>query len=827
MNFAGKFAEIFVKRDQLTFLVLISLFIIGLAAFWKIPKQYNPTIVAPSFKIEVQFPGATREEVLEHVTRPLENVLSDIDGVEDIYSSTFNGGYVVVNVNFFVGEDFNQAKIALSDKIRSNMNFAPLGIPAPQITSVDPEDVPVAILSLASNTKSQIDLRKFAHKLRDRVRIIEQVSDVKIVGGRKRELAILVDQTQLKKYGISLGHIEETLKTNNVYLSSGVIKGESVYTPLEAYGLMENPQDIEEMVAISNDSINIRLKEIATVVEQEEEANYYVRHVFKRDSKVIVHDSIVLMSMAKKKGSNILDVAHRILKKIEQLKDGFIPKNIEVNVIVNEGKTASIEISNLVKNLITAISIVVAILLLFLSFKAGILVAISIPLTLATVFAVALLAGENINRITLFALILSLGLLVDNATVVIENIVRHFKNDTGTKDAKQLAVEAVNEVGPGLFMSTLTTVMAFIPLAYISGMMGPYMGPIPFFVPTALVISLLISLSINPWMAAKLLGNKKNHQKKEKIKILKKLEELGTGILFKYQRILEFLIFNKRKGGGLLLIVVLLLIFSILLPVFKVVKFRMLPKANVRQFFVYLDLPEGSSLNKTLLVTKQIENKLLENNEIVMAQSYVGTPPITDFNGLFRGVDQRRKYNQSTIRVGLTDPKRRDVTSEYIVLSMRPILEKFVAQIAGGIKLKLIEDPPGPPVLSTLLVRVQSDDRELVKKELQALTEKIQEIDGVVDLDTSLVEETETLQLQINHFEASRTQITPAQIVTAMNTLYSGKVIGIYHKKSNIEQEVIRLRFSKGLRVDKKALQGITIRNSKRISIPLSRLVNF
>jgi multidrug efflux pump subunit AcrB len=836
LNWTGRFSRYFVYNGKLTSLLLITLFVGGLFSFFQTPKKYNPTIVAPAFQITIDYPGSTRSEILEQITKPLERVLTDIPGVEDVFSVSLKGGRVIVTVNFFVGEDLDASKVALNDRLQSDGDLAPLGLPTPNVKTLDPEDIPVLVLAVESERLGAIELRKFGFRLRDLLSSFEGVSRIQVIGGRKRELSIQIDPKKLAKYAISLKHIEDTLKQNNIYLPSGLIKGPFDYSPIEVNGLVSSPEEIANIVIISSDSVRIKLKDFAVVEEQVNEIEDYVRHLRKKEGKVFIEEDIVLVSLAKLKGTNIGEVTNGVNQRISELMDRHvIPSHIKVRTIIDEGKKADNEIKGLIGNLLTSILIVVIVLFLFLNMRAALLVAIAIPLTLASVFGVALWAGQDINRITLFALILSLGLLVDNATVVVENIVRHRLkgskggNDENNKDdngdnghkEKEEVVQAVNEVGPGLVMSTITTVIAFIPMAFVTGMMGPYMGPIPFFVPAALILSLLIGLSINPWLASVLL---KNPGKEKKSK-------WGNAFIEWYQRSLSRLLHSKKASRLTLLAILGLLIFTCAFPLFKWVRFRMLPKADVNQVFLYLDLPQGISLDQNLKITQSFEKKMMEDPYIEMIQSYVGRAPILDFNGLFRGVSERKYFNQSTLRLGIRSKGSREITSEALVWKWRPLLVQHAKELTiklklkHPIKIKVVEDPPGPPVLSTLLVRVQAEREELIERETKAFLEEVKKVKGVVDYDISIPTDFETIELEVNHFEASKVKITPAQIVETLRIIYSGKVIGIYHKEDNREQEYISLRFKKTDRMSEDFLDQIFLRNPLRISVPLKRLV--
>ena len=844
MNWTARLATIFVRNRRLSLLLTIALFVWGAGSYLATPKQYNPRIVAPSFQIFVEFPGASRTEVLEQVTRPMENVLADLPGVEDIYSVTESGGRVSVTVNFFVGEDLNAAKIALDDRMRSNLDLSPLGIRAPLIQSVDPDDVPALTLALTGAPGDQrvddpVELRRIAFRLRERLVKIPGASNIEVVGGRKRELAILIDPERLAKSGVGIGAIEDALRRANVFLPSGEIKGPTRTIAVEADARVRRAEDLENIVVVTGDFGQIRLKDVAGVREQVVEVDDYVRHLHAGDQFQNEHaDHIVLLSIAKSKDANISDVAQSVHETLDRLKSEWLPAGVQAQVIVDDGRTAREEISGLITNLVTAILIVVTILFLFLDVRAALLVAISIPLTLACVFGLAYVTGQNINRITLFALILSLGLLVDNATVVIENIVRLLKTTRDEKQKDDTIIASVGEVGPGLFMSTVTTVLAFLPMAFVTGMMGPYMGPIPFFVPAALIFSLGLSFTLNPYMASLLLrvggvaGSGDRYENLPAIfqRALRFAAERGARLVDFYRGYLHSVLIDTRRRRLMLGVIGGLLLASFVLPGVGLVKFRMLPKADREQFYIYLDLPAGTPLAETLRVTQQLEKFLLGEREVRMIQSYVGQPPVLDFNGLFRGVSERRQKTQATLRVGLSRPDDRGVTSEELVLELRPRLVAFAHGLDARytdetLRIKIVEDPPGPPVLSTLLLRVQGNDLNLLEATARDLRSRVAgEIEEVVDTDVSTPEDTNTTTVRIDQTRASASRVSPAQIVDTLNAAYAGRILGVYHNEDNIEQDYIRLRLDPRFRVSSETLKGIVLYNDLGIAVPLASL---
>lgn len=806
LNWTGKISKYFIENGKLTFLIMMSLFISGFFTFYLTPKKYNPTIVAPAFQVIVNYPGASKAEVVEQISKPLENIISNISGVENIYSVSFSGGQAVLNVNFYVGENFDNAKVSLNDRIQSEIDLSPYGIQKPIIKSIDPEDIPIITIELSSNELSEIELRKYAYDVKDQLTNVKNTGLIRVFGGKKRELAIIIDEKKLAKNAVSATQIQRVLEQHNFYMPIGNIKGKNKYFPLKVDGRLLTVKDLEQVVVLTNNTVNIKIKDLAKVQFQEVEVENNILHKKKGET----FNSTVLISVAKLKDTNISEVSDAVVNKLNKIK---FKRDVQSRVIVNDGDIARNEINNLLTNLFTSIAIVIVVLIFFLDIKSAILVAIAIPLTLSSVFVASYFGGQSINRITLFALILSLGLLVDNATVIIENIARKLN---GTKNpSTELFASAVDEVGPGLFMSTLTTLLAFFPMAFIGGMMGPYMGPIPFFVPTALVMALGISYSINPWMASVLM------RKTVKVKP-SFFSKLGTKGILQYKHFVRTILQSKKKRFIVLSLVLGLLVVSASLPAFYLVKFRMLPKANVNQFYLYADLPTGSSLEVTQQKVSQIEKILHLDKNVDMTQAYIGTAPILDFNGLFKNVESRKGFQQATIRVGLVNKEIREEISENIVMDLRKKLK--ASKSLTDVKLKLIEDPPGPPVQSTFVVRLEGDE-EIISKEAIRVLDKVKTIKGVKDLDISIPTASYTYDLVINHEQANRTNISPALILKTLNMLYSGKTLGVLHHNKNKEQEFIQLRFNKEIRAKEESIKDIKIFNQYKIGVPLSRLV--
>ena len=815
----GKLTKIFLKNKELSILTMVVIAAWGLLSFFLTPKQYNPEIVAPAFNIVTEFPNASAEEVHEFITRPMEDKLSELPEVDEISSRSEAGGKSSVMVKFFVGADAEKSKTTLNQKLRDNINLKPLGALEPVIQSIDPDDVPILDLGLASDELSESSLRKLAQDLADELKLVPGISKVEIKGGRINHFEIELDVKQLAAHEISADEVSRAIADSNSIYTVDLLKNADRNTIINFSGNIENATDLEKIILRQDQGALLRLQDIAKIHYGPGEITNYVR-LAKKDSP---EAPIVHLALSKLKGTNSTTVAQKALAKLDDLENRQILGSARVEVLRNEGRTASEEIKKLTGNLMQSIAIVGLVLFVFLGLRNAAIVAISIPLTLLAVFIIGNLAGQTINRITLFALILSLGLLVDNATVVVENINRLRRERKGER-LGTVIVRAVDEVGSGLFMSTLTTLLAFFPMAFVTGMMGPYMGPIPFFVPAALVASLLIALTVNPFLA--FLFATKNGQAKEQnnflIEAIRALEK-------KYANFLDLLLTRKKIRVLVLLATLFLFLVSLGLPLLKIVPFRMLPKADKEQFYLTLDLPQGTNIEKTDSVSHAFENKILQQEHILGIESFIGESQVIDFNGLFRGSADRHNENQATLKINLTHPTERSETSEEIAYGLRQQLLQFRKEYPDAV-FRLVEDPPGPPVLSTFLLKVRGGNEETREKIAKDLYQEIRNIKEVVDIDTSIPERSVNGLYKIQTDKASLLGISSQEIATALRAALSGTPLGLYHRAAEDgtrqpEQEYIRLRFAKGNRDQQTDLAKIHVRSQNGEMVPLTELL--
>ena len=831
IGFFGRSATFFLRHKELGLLTFIGIFVWGILSFVIMPKQYNPEITAPAFQIISEFPGATSEEVYQLVTRKMEDRVKEIPTVDKVMSQSYDGGASVVIAQFYIGENLENAKVTLMQKIQSNMSDKPLGVKDPQIIAIDPDDVPIMVLSLTSDELSATSLRSLAYDVVDNIKKVKGTSVVSVTGGQQKEMRVDIDPVKLAQNNLTLKRVEDTIRGNNMYFSVGDIETNGNKFKTTVVGLITSVDDLKNIVINQEGDSVLYLSDIAEINYTEQERKSIVSFSEKDDRD----HSAVYIAVSKLKGTNATNITRQIKKELKGMEQkGLIPKDVKTNIVRDEGKVAAEATTTLTTNLIEAIIIVAIILLLFLGWRSALIVLISIPLTLSAVFGIGNLTGQTINRITLFALILSLGILVDAAIVVVENIFRLLRENPLENKFKLIA-QAVDEVGPGLVLSTTTVTLAFVPMAFVTGMMGPYMGPIPFFVPLTLIASLIIALTIIPYLLNIIsnLGKKKqkinedsNKQSRPNI-FLRSVGKLQR----KYSLFLAKLLENSTKRKAIMITVIIALFISLSFPIFKIVKFRMLPKADKEQFYIYVDLPQYVALDKTNKITNDIEKFVMNNtnNQTLSIQSFVGTPPVVDFNGLFKGSDSRRNENQATLKVNLTHHKKRKITSEKIVLQLRPKLLSFLEKYPD-VKIKLIEDPPGPPVLSTYLIKIKSEDKEINRHSMRDLEKFANTIPGVVDIDTTQNEVTTEYFLRVKKEEASRAGLSVYDVATTLRGFLTGEKIAMYHQTDKdslrkAKQEYIVVHTKKDARDENSDLNNIYLTNIYGKNIPLLSVV--
>ncbi|MEI7890578.1 MAG: efflux RND transporter permease subunit [bacterium] len=818
LGLAGKMTSVFVKNRELNILAMLFIVVWGIGSFILMPKAYNPEIIAPAFTITTSFPGASAQQVQELITRPMENAISELPSIDQLSSHSFDGGQGVTMVQFKVGTPAENAKISISQKLRDNAFQKPMGASDPALVTMDPDDVPIISIALTSDQRSPQALRSLAFEVVDQLKLIDGTSKVSVLGDKLNNLQIELDTEKIATNHLSVSDVIGALQTANGIYSTETLKNRSDKEIIKINGSISSINDAENIVILPNQNNPTLLKDVATISFGPGEITSNVHYTQKKSTP----KEVAYVTIAKIKGANISSVASVITEKLDIIKKQKEFSNIDFSVLRDDGQTAHEEISTLTKHLIFSILIVVIILMAFLGMRNSLIVAISIPLTLLTSFGIGLLAGQTVNRITLFALILALGLLVDDAIVIIENVHRTIKNNPG-KEKSALIIQAVDEVGMGVFMSTITILLAFIPMAFVSGMMGPYMSPIPFFVSVTLLVSLFIAFTINPALT----GFFSTHETEEKenifVKTIHKIENA-------YAKLIGKLTQDKRKKNLVLISAAVLLFISLLLPLFKIVQFRMLPKANKEQFYIYLDMPSYMTYDTTNKVANELEKSALDYGEVTSVESFVATAPISDFNGLFKGSFMRSGENQATLKINLTPKNQRKQTSEQIAMILREKLSKDVLTNEPDAKITIVEDPPGPPVRSTFFLKVQGNDQQLLDATAKDLEQFAKNIPGIVDLRTTSAQRSVEKQYSIDFEKAGRLGIQAQAIIETLHISVSGFNVARYSAAMNdggrqTEQQFAIVRMRKDDRQDINNLANITIKSSNGNTVPISELL--
>jgi multidrug efflux pump subunit AcrB len=821
LNISGKITEYFIN-SQLTVLLMAAAALLGLFALWFTPREENPQITVPAANVMVQLPGASAKEVEELVSKRLEAKLWEIPGVEDVYSVSMNS-LSVVTVKFFVGQDKERSFVKLYDKLMSNMDFAPPGASQPLVKPIDVDDVPIVALTLSGKPGTNYDdaqLRLVADHMLDELRKVPGVGSSLVIGGRSRQVRVTLDPQRIAGYGLSPLQISQAITVSNANLLSGDLEQGNRKLALETGGFFENASDVRNAVVGVANGKPVYLGDVADVTDGFEETARLTRIAFNPEHPGTAvmqagtpERPAVTIAIAKRQKLNAVKIADQILAKVDELKGSGIPSGIEVTVTRNDGKTANDAVNELVFHLVVSIVVVILLLLLTLGWREAAIVALAIPLTLFITLGIGMIAGQTINRITLFALILSLGLLVDDAIVVVENIHRHYKLQQHSR--LQGAILAVNEIGMPTILATLTVVLAFIPMAFVTGMMGPYMRPIPFNVPVAMVTSLFVAFIVTPWASYRLM--KAEHHDAGP----PSLEE--TRIYRMYKKILAPLLENDRKRKLFLTAIAVVFLVTMSFPLFQWVKFRMLPKANKNTFLVTIDMPVGTVLENTDRVARAVGDYLIKIPEVKDYETFVGTGSVMDFNGLLRGGAFREQSHFADIRVNLVDKEERKISSEKLVLKIRPDIDRLAKE--NDANIKLVEDPPGPPVRATVVAEIYGPDYAKQREIAQDIKGLFAMTDQVVDIDDSVKEKQDKYQVVVDKEKAALTGVSTEQIVQTLRLSVAGMAVSTVHRPDAKNPVSIMLRLAKTQRTGISDLDRVYVMSQQGTQVPLASLV--
>jgi len=815
LNIAGRIANYFVD-SKLTILIVLVAVLAGIMAVLNTPREENPQIVVPAANIIVSKPGASPEEVQQLIVKPLEAILQGLKGVEHTYGMAMDS-MGVVSVQFAVGQNKEDSLVKLYDRIMSNIDRMPPGTRQPLVKPVDVDDVPILTISLSSNAMDDRRLRAIANNALEHLRRVEGVSVTFIHGGRARQINVLLDLDRMRQYSVTLLDIRRVLEATNVDIPSGTLVNRNTVSTVSAGGMLNTAEDVGNLVVALHAHRPVYLKNVASISDGpgEIERTHRIGYgpAYSGEQPADLETGAVTIALAKRSGMNAVAVADNVVHELERIRTKIIPDAVRINITRNDGQRANDAVNTLIEHLAIAIGTVVLLLVIFLGWRAASIVTITIPLILFITLAVGMIAGQSINRITLFALILSLGLLVDDSIVVIENIYRHYAKK-GVDHLKS-AVQAVNEIGKPTNLATFTVILAFLPMLWVTGMMGPYMQPIPFNVPVAMLVSLAIAYTVAPWAAYRWLKGKNLAHEAHAHEHMPGWLERNYVRLF--TRLLDEPVARKRFFIGVLAVLAIVL----LMPAVSLVQFKMLPKNNTNTFNITVDMPEGTALEETDRVVRRVGDIVRQHPQVETYESTVGEPGVVDFNGLLRGAGLKRGPNIGEVRVNLRNKHDRWTSSIAIALELR----KPLAQLAqeSGADIKLVEDPPGPPVRATILAELYGPDYKQLLKIAKALrAEVFSKTADVVDIDDSSTADVTEYHIHVNREKAALSGILPAQVAETLRAFLAGYDAGAVHIEQETEPVSIRLQIPVADRVEPSDLRKIFFVNPQGARVQLT-----
>jgi multidrug efflux pump subunit AcrB len=787
------------------------------------PREEEPQIDVTMANVIVPFPGASARDVEHLVATPLERVLSEIEGSKHVYSAS-RTGVAVLTVEFEVGVPRQAALVRLHDRVLSSGDVLPqgLGVGPPQVKPLGIDDVPVIALTLWSDVPA-VDreaLAEVARTLQAELKRIPGTRGIEVIGAPERALRVVPDSTKLAAHGLSLSELGAALTAANLVAEPGLRVTADGAIPVTVGTWFANVDDIAELQIAVAEGKAVRVADVAEVRADADRPETYVWHGTPAAGRGPLDGRVpaVTLAVSKKPGTNATDITHAVRERLSGLRNGTIPDAVQVEVVRDYGETAADKANTLIKKLVFATGSVILLILFALGWREAIVVGSAVVLTLAVTLFASWAMGFTLNRVSLFALIFSIGILVDDAIVVVENIHRHMSQ--GGKRLREAIPPAVDEVGGPTILATFTVVAALMPMAFVTGLMGPYMRPIPINASVGMLLSLLIALTVTPWLALKLLGRHVGQHPDGAV----------SGIARRLRSVFEHLLrpfFDRARGGrrGVLLLagIALLVLSALGMAGLKWVVLKMLPFDNKSEFQVVVDLPEGTPLERTNALLAELAEALSQVPEVASFQGYAGTAAPITFNGLVRQYYLRSGANLGDLQVNLHDKSERHRQSHEIARAERPRLARIGA--AYGASIKVIEVPPGPPVLAPIVAEVYGPDYARIRAITNALSARFAGTDGIVDIDTSVESAAPRDLLVIDRDRAARLGVPVPAIVDVVRTAVAGRDVTWLHEGRALEAIPVRLRLPAEVQADLDRLLALVVRSNSGALVPLAELL--
>lgn len=792
LGIAGGLTRAFIV-SPLTPLFLIAAFAFGIIALLTLPREEEPQISVPMVDIHIQAAGLKAEDAVKLITEPLETIVKGIDGVEHVYSQSRDDG-VMVTVRFIVGTSSDSAVLRVHDKIRANMDRIPVGIPEPLIVGRSIDDV--AIVSLTLSPKPDVadrvtanDLTRVARELRTEIAKIDNVGLTYLVGATNEIIRIAPDPEKLALYGVTLQQLAGKVSGANRAFPTGYVRDRRQQIQVVAGETLATPTEIGNLLLTSRDGRPVYVRDVANVGFATNTGEDLVATVSRSQTGIARVPSVTL-AIAKRAGSNAVTVAESILHRVEGLHGSLIPDDFSVEITRDYGETANEKANELLYHLGLATVSIILLVWLAIGRREAMVVAIVIPVTILLTLFASRVMGYTLNRVSLFALIFSIGILVDDAIVVIENTARHWAMGDG-RDRRQAAIEAVAEVGNPTIVATLTVVAALLPMLFVSGMMGPYMSPIPANASAAMIFSFFVAVMVTPWLMLKLAGNAPAHANGD---------HASGGVLGSaYAAVARPILSSKTASWAFLVGVGILTLGSLALFYTKDVTVKLLPFDNKSELSVVIDMPEGTSVEDTDAVAQDIARIVLGLEEVRSVQTHAGTAAPFNFNGLVRHSYLRAEPQLGDVALNLTAKSERSRSSHELALDIRQRIAAI--PVPPGTSLKVVEPPPGPPVLATLLAEIYGPDAEIRRKVAEKVEAAFRSVPFIVDVDNSFGQSARRLRLSISTDDVEFFRVQENDVFDTIAVLNGGRTVGYSHRGGGRQPIPIRVERPKGERV--------------------------
>jgi multidrug efflux pump subunit AcrB len=817
LGIAGKLAHTFIN-SKLTPLFIAASLAIGAFAIAVIPREEEPQILVPMLDITTAMPGASPSEVEQRLTLPIENLVHEISGVEYVYSTSSPGQSLVI-VRFLVGTPQEDALIKVYSKLYSNFDRMPPGVAQPLIKARSIDDVPILALTLWGEHYNGYQLRAIATEMQHNIEQISDVSETTIIGGLPRTMRVLLNTEKLNAYAISPMAIVGHLRAANASLHAGNFADNNQEVRVDVGNIFTRREDLEAVVVGVVRGQPVYLRDVAEQIADgpADPTNYVAFGATSAATTAAAQYPAVTITVAKRKGTNATDISNAVLQRVHQMQGVAIPSDLTVTTTRNYGETAKAKSDELLEHLFLATLSVTLLIALFLGWRESGVVLLAIPVTLALTLSVFYLLGYTVNRVTLFALIFSIGILVDDAIVVVENMVRHFRlpHNHG-RPLTEVAVEAIAEVGNPTILATFAVIAAILPMAFVRGLMGPYMRPIPVGASAAMLFSLVVAFVVSPWAALRLLGRD--------ISSRHTLEpEIDGWTTRLYRRVMSPLIHSGRYRWIFFASMILLLVAAAALVPMGMVRVKMLPFDNKSELQVIVNMPDGTPLEQTARVVQALGSVLAQQSDVLNYQTYTGTSGPYNFNGLVRHYYMRRQPNQADIQVNLLPATRRSDQSHAIAKRLRPLLDTIANQY--GARIQVSEVPPGPPVLQTLVAEIYGPDLAGQTQVAQRIKSIFQRTAGVVDTDWYVEDPQPRLVMRVDEVKAAQHGIAVADVAHALALALSGTQVGLIHDQSSREPVPTTVELDRAERSSEQELENIRLPGSDGSTVSLRELL--